>query len=667
MKTKNKILVIYAFALLVVGSCKNDFLEISPLSNITPESYFTNDGQLAAYTINMYSVFPIGAQGIFNQDINTDNFASVNYNNKFVPGQWKVGQNGGAWDFGDIAKCNYFFDKVLPKWKAKEIGGSNVEHYIGEMYFLRAYVYFDKLQSLGDFPIIKKILPDNMDVLTEASKRAPCNEVARFIISDLDSSIMLMKDISPDGKRNRLSKACAQLMKSRVALYEGTWLKYFKGTAFVPNGTNWPGKGKDYNASYNYPSGSIDSEIEYFLNQAMEASKSVATSVPLQNNTMTQQLQQTFQEFAAAKMVNPYCAMFGEKDMSGFKEILLWKKYDLAVDIRNSVSMYTQKGNFGSGMTRGMVDGFLMKNGLPIYSAGSGYAGDDLISSVRKDRDGRLWLFLKEPGQVNILIDSPLGTQKNPIETYPPITNNTQSEGYFTGYTSGKGLNYNAEHARELYGFTGVYVFRAAEAYLNYIEACYEKNGAIDGTAQDYWKQIRTRAGVDPDFQKTISATNLTIEATNDWGTYSGGNFVDATLYNIRRERRCELMDDGLRNMDLKRWRAMDQLINAPYHIEGFKLWGPMKNSYAAGILKYSIGDKSTVSDPARSIYLRPYEKTTTSLVFEGYRWNMAHYLNPIAIQHFLITSEANDPTTSPIYQNPGWPIEANMGPISLP
>jgi hypothetical protein len=68
------------------------------------------------------------------------------------------------------------------------------------------------------------------------------------------------------------------------------------------------------------------------------------------------------------------------------------------------------------------------------------------------------------------------------------------------------------------------------------------------------------------------------------------------------------------------------------------------------------------VSPPDRSEYLRPYEKSRQSLVLNGYRWVMAHYLNPIAIQDMLITSENNDLSTSPIYQNPGWPIVANEG-----
>ena len=51
---------------------------------------------------------------------------------------------------------------------------------------------------------------------------------------------------------------------------DGTWLKYFKNTAFVPNGDGWPGKTKDYNSTYQYPSGNIDSEIDYFLEIAKQ-------------------------------------------------------------------------------------------------------------------------------------------------------------------------------------------------------------------------------------------------------------------------------------------------------------------------------------------------------------------------------------------------------------
>ncbi|TKG89609.1 RagB/SusD family nutrient uptake outer membrane protein [Puteibacter caeruleilacunae] len=646
--------------LTLLASCGDDFLDRKPESDITPTSYLTDEEHLAAFTINRYSVLPSHGSwsfGTFGIDKHTDNMAAMHYDNKYVPGEWRVPQSGGDWNFHHIYRLNYFLETVVPRWKSGEISGSeeNIKHYIGEAYFLRAYVYFNKLQNLGDFPIVRKTYPDEMEVLTNISKRSPRSDVARFIIADLDSAAMLMQVNSIDGNKNRLSKGCASLLKSRVALFEATWLKYFKNTPYVPLGPDWPGAEKDYNKDWNYPSGGIDNEISWLLDQAMTSAKAVADNYRLTvNNGVLKQ------DIADAD--NEYFDMFSAEDMSSYSEVLLWKDYDKGLGITHNVPVYAQKGNNGIGLTRGFVDNFLMANGLPIYASGSGYKGDDIISDVRNDRDGRLWLFLKEPGQKNILIPSTVGTHGTPIETVPDITFVDSEKGYGTGYSIRKGLTYDAKHTANGGGYTGSIVYRATEAYLNYIEACFEKNGSLDASATNYWKAIRARAKTDVDFSKTIAATNLTEEAKNDWGVYSAGNMVDVTLYNIRRERRCELMAEGLRFMDLKRWRAMDQLINQPYHIEGFKLWGPIKDWYEDGYLKPG----NNVSSPDRSLYFRPYERTGQELVYEGYRWNMAHYLNPIAFAHFLITSKDNEVSTSPIYQNPNWPTAPNLPPTNF-
>ncbi len=664
--------IIYLVCIIVgIISC-DDFLDKEPLSEFTPEQYLNEETQLAAYTIARYpdillthttysSISKVSGYGIFGQDMNTDNMTVVaaKPDTRFIPGQWRTAESGGSWNFEFIYPCNYFLQDVLPKWRAGKITGNaeNINHYIGEMYFLRAYVYFSKLQVLGDFPILKRTYPDEQEVLTSISQRYPRNEVARFILSDLDSAILLMKNVSPDGGKNRLSKNCAYLFKSRVALYEGTWLKYFKGTAFVPGSPDWPGKNKVYNANFSFPSGNIDAEINFFLEAAMQAAKAVADNVELVKNT--QQLQQS-----STEQSNPYFNMFSDVDMSGYSEVLLWRQYDKGLGIMHSVPWCAQGGNLGIGTSRGMVESFLMANGLPIYVSGSGYAGDDYISDVRSGRDNRLWLFLKDPGQVNVF------STPNIKEPYPVIYSNNVIDAYQTGYALRKGGNFNEEQNKRDQCYTGCVVFRAAEAYLNYMEACYERYENLDADAQKHWKAIRTRGGVDPDYQKTINNTDLSKEAPNDWGVYSGGNMVDATLYNIRRERRCELMAEAFRYMDVRRWRSLDQLISTPYHIEGFKLWGPMQNWYIdeegnTPLIYGGDNSKSNVSDPALGLYLRPNQVIKTSLIYNGYRWHMAHYLEPIDFENFLNTSTDNDVSTSPIYQNPYWPTAANQGPVN--
>lgn len=648
--TMNKRLIVLFITILSLASCKKA-LDQEPLSNITPENYLQEESQLGAYAIARYTgILPSHGNysfGTFGTDGNTDNMAIPDLDNKYIPGLWKVGASGGDWEFGNIYQVNYFLSTVVPRWKAGKIIGSdeNIRQYIGEMYFLRAYEYFKKMQALGDFPIIKTVLKDEKAGLVEASKRQPHSEVTRFILSDLDSAALLLKTNS-DGLKNRINKACAQLLKSRVALYEGTWLKYFKGTAFVPNGTGWPGKAKSYNANYQYASGSIDAEITYLLGQAMAASKLVADATALVENTGI---------IESPVNQNPYFNMFSAVNMSGYSEVLLWRQYAMGV-VTHNVPVYAQAGNYAVGLTRSMVESFLMDTGLPIYAAGSNYKGDNYIADVRSGRDGRLALFLKEPGQKNVLLNFGQGTHATEIEPIPAIFESSYDKKYSTGYTIRKGLSYDAAQANNGSGYTGSITFRASEAYLNYIEACYENTGSLDATSTQYWQALRTRAKVSPDFNKTIAATEMSKES-NDWGAYSAGTLINPTLYNIRRERRNELMAEGLRFMDLKRWRSMDQMITTPYHFEGFKLWGPMKSWYTDKQIVYgATSTGAIVSDPALSVYLRPQEIRSNASSYVGAKWTMAHYLSPIAVQHFTISSDDGGIAGSPIYQNPGWP-----------
>ena len=232
-----KLFFLFTLPVLVVSAC-DSFLNREPESALTPEQYLTTEANVASYATDLYGLLPVhGAYGYgtFENDKHTDNMAYYQPSDMYSPGYWKVSQTGGDYDFSSIYRCNWFFDNVLPLLEEGKITGSesNINHYIGEVYFFRALSYFNKLQALGDFPIVTHCLDNDMETLVEDSKREPRNEVARFILQDLEMAVDLMKDTPPVGGKNRLNKDCARLIMSRVALYEGTWLKYFKGTAFV--------------------------------------------------------------------------------------------------------------------------------------------------------------------------------------------------------------------------------------------------------------------------------------------------------------------------------------------------------------------------------------------------------------------------------------------------
>jgi starch-binding outer membrane protein, SusD/RagB family len=670
--------IIIASSIVALTFACEDSLEIVPQSSVAPENYFTDESHLAAYTINYYSnnsaVNPTvssyrytniintfenqdgsssGGESAYFEDLATDNAITKSSNSRYVPGLWTVPATGGEWKFANIYAINFYLNSVIPKHKEGKISGniSNIRHYIGEGYMLRAMDYFYRLKKYGDFPIITDVQKDELQSLINASKRAPRNEVARFIIADLDSAIAHMNN-SPVGGKVRLTKNAALIFKSRVALFEATWEKHHAGTANVPNGDGWPGKAKDYNKDYQFPSGSAENEINYFLDQAMSASSQIADVISLTNNNGVVRESTT-------QALNPYYDMFAGTDPSIYPEVLMYRAYSVTFGA-HSYNHYAYWGG-AKGYSRQFADNFLMANGLPIYASESGYAGDDHIQDTKTNRDGRWRLFMKAPAEVKSFINT---TTPEKFETAPVIY---QSDGKYsssTGYILGKGFSH--DYNMQLLGkdITAFIVFRAAEAYLNYIEASYLRNGNINSKADVYWRAIRTRAGIDPDYNKTIAVTDMSKEALVDWGAYSKGQLVDATLYNIRRERRSEFIGEGFRYADLIRWRAMDQLNG--FQMEGCKIWGPMNSDFPSGKLLADQADekKNTVSSPSLSPYLRPYQVVSNNNnYYNGLNFSDAHYLDPIAVQHFLITaSDGVTVATSPIYQNPGWPIEAGKG-----
>ncbi|MDO4781719.1 MAG: RagB/SusD family nutrient uptake outer membrane protein [Capnocytophaga felis] len=659
MKSTYKVI----FAILSAGiiSC-NDFLEREPLSDISPNQFFTTEADLASYTIACYN-FPTHAgwgAGTFVIDNGTDNQAGVNPSSRWKKGEWRVpaangknrqgheNDNEDEFSFVKIRSINYFLEQAEPKIKAGEVKGNpaNVNHYLGEAYFLRAYEYFKKLRNFGDFPIIKTVLTEEKQVLIEAARRRPRNEVARFILEDLDKAVSLLKS-GPVENKNRISKEVALLFRSRVALYEGTWLKYHKGTARVPGGAGWPGAKASHLSGFSID---IDAEVNYFLTEAMASAKAVADGSSLTENNHVLSGKEVFN--------NPYFKMFGDTDMASYSDVLLWRGYNASQNGGHRVMNYIKLGA-GSGYTRGFVDSFLTINGLPIYADAS-YQGDATLAKTKQNRDERLQLFMRVPGDYITL--SPIEVKAN----YPDFLIVSEQKSV-TGYNISKGLNVNSNYLETInLTETGSIVYRLSEAYLNYIEASYEHNGNLDATALTYWGALRVRAGLPQDPQITINATDLSKE--NDWAKYSAGDLVDATLYNIRRERRCEFIAEGMRYDDLKRWRALDQVQN--YQIEGMNLWAEMHNEPfykkddGSSKFKTLPDSQPNMSSPNLSTYVRPYQVVQANNVYyDGFNWTPAHYLAPIAYENFLLTSSNGSAASSEIYQNPGWPVAANGTP----
>lgn len=656
-----KLLIYTIIGVLTFGivSC-DDYLEQEPPSKLTPETFFTNENQVQAAANQLYQdILPDHGgwyYGLYSVDVNTDNQAQRTPSDMYATGLWRVGNTNSNWSWTNIRNTNYQLNQILEKYQAGSISGSNtnIRQYIGELYFLRAYAYFEMLKKFGDLPIVTQALTDDESVLVAADVRQPRNEVSRFIINNLDTALTYLA--TSGVATTRITHDAATLFKSRVALYEGSWLTNFAGTPFVPNGEGWPGKAK--NPNYQYSTGSVDAEAKYFLQIAADAAEEIAekykNNLSINNNILPQHLGQS----------NPYFEIWGSNDGSNTPDIILWRQYKNP-QYANQIELACQQGNANTGLTRSMVEAFVKKDGKPIYNSQYEYC-DTSIAKVRENADPRLQLFLKAPGDTNCLknINDETGQWWNQVEKAPELANTSTNLFSATGYAMRKGLMFDRSQCGRRIATNLAVIFRATEALLNYMEAEYMLTNSLSGKVLEYWEDVRGAAGFTGDAinpEVTINATDMSKE-TRDWGAYTAGKLLtDKVLYNIRRERRCELMGEALRDMDLKRWRSFDQLINNPVHVEGFHLWNtPMQGWYTGLVADGS--NSATVSSPSLSEYLRPNEivKANNSF-YDGLTWHMAHYLDPLPLRQFLLTAPDHSTLSdSQLYQNPYWPMTAD-------
>ena len=633
MKLKYILLPFIATA-FTISSC-SDFLDRKPLTDNVDDGFFTEPIQLQAYCNKKYELLPDYKDiNLFTEDQKSDNQAGDDPEDLFLPQRIKVASDVSYNRQQHLRDCNHFLHYTLENVENGTLeDNKETQQYIGEMFFFRAYIYFEYLRKFGDFPIIKdELIADNYAANVEANKRKPRNEVARFILGDLDEAINRLLPRSNTLTKHRLNQESALLFKSRVALYEASWETYHQGTARVPGGPGWPGGTFSDN---------LDTEINFFLSQAMKAAQPVA---------------EAFYEVITDD-INDYMNMFNQYDLSANKEVLLWRMYSADAKVNSLI-----EGNYhsintegclgiGGGYTRSMVETFLTKNGLPIYASNDQYEGDNNIESVMKNRDLRLVESTFKPGDLvyrgATLSENRVMIFANLLQAYQNLSKTA------TGYVVRKGWR-DSNVAPTDNSPLAYMIFRASEAFLNYMEADCMKNGgnSIDANSQKYWKALRKRAGVSDNYQLTIDNTDLNKE--NDLAVWSGNKQISKMLYNIRRERRCEFIAEGMRKDDLFRWRSLDKMKD--YTVEGFN-WEKYKEQ-----IYYKEQIRGGL-DIAETKYLQPHAKNALTIANGGYNFEEANYLTPISYDVFRMSTpvKGGDPTTSVVYQNPGWPIGSNL------
>lgn len=207
----------------VVSSVTSSYRLLSSTLNIIGE-WGWDDGTVLRNDFILHDIASGDMQKKWNPDGDQawmDEFAKFNFTaaNGGFNGQW-------SYDFEGISRCNKAISYLTDPEVVAKIGiDANLKNrLLGEVYFLRAFYYFDLVNNFGDVPLLLKPLKTFSDAYGVA-KKAPKAEVWAQISADL----ALAKPLLPAAKyadnteKWRASKGAVIAMQAKVALFNQKW------------------------------------------------------------------------------------------------------------------------------------------------------------------------------------------------------------------------------------------------------------------------------------------------------------------------------------------------------------------------------------------------------------------------------------------------------------
>lgn len=580
MKLKYIFYSIGLFAMM--ASC--EVTDISPKDAITDDTYWANVSDLELYANNLYT--NLTGPGVNKDDVSdncvTTNYSGYLFNEITIPST----ASDAGWSWTNIRACNFF----LHRYQQVSGNEADINQYVAEVRFFRALDYFGKIKKFGDVPWYDKDLQtsDKEELYKGRDSR---DFVLGKIIEDLEYAIQWLPAYgkAPEG---RLTKDAARTQLARVCLHEGTYKKYHKLSG-SPTAEELIRKAADI-------SGTIMTEGNYDIIKGSDAGSG----------------QKPFDGYPLA-----YGNLFVQEDLVSNNECILPRIYEDGI-LTHETGRHA--GILGSGLSKDFIESFLCSDGLPI-SLSNSYEGDDYIETEVKNRDPRLYQIVDNLNRPYLVMN---GEQQ--VNPYP----NVDPSGAVTGYSCVKyrsPLPIQAEAQKTSYDW---FVYRYAEVLLIHAEAKAELNECTIDVLNQTINKLRDR----------VAMPHLTVNPVVDPNAIDYGYAVSPLLYEIRRERRIELIAEGFRMDDIKRWKA-GKLFENPKTILGIRVTDKVISVYPDGVFGGQSG--RPLIEYNGKTYLRPY--LGKSLTEAGRKWadNDKRYLDPLPTGELLLNTN--------LKQNPGW------------
>lgn len=537
-----KILSILAFAAIMV-SCADDFLDKVPLDKLSEDAVF-NSPQLAESYVNaLYPVLPDPFQEGNISNITDESFFRYGgsstrymYDGRLSPSTIIYISEGGSahdsrttvlniWNraYEFIYKMNYFLRAA--ESEDSRLEKETADRLKGEVYFLRAWAYYNLIQRYAGVPIIK--VPHSIGGEEDFSvERSNFDDCVDFILEDLDKADALLpsKDATPRGRVNR---DVALALRARVTLLAAS--KLF-------NDPDSP-QSSIFKGAYDY---------QGKWQRAYDACKAMVDRADVDG------------AYALDDKYSDYW-----KDLDSPE--LIWAKYFVVTEDIDKAQLYYSieyyNGWTSMQPTQAMMIDYEMSNGKKFFEEGSGFDPKKPFAN----RDPRFYYSIATPfSKYGVIEDG--SYNEYDLQMYLLFKDKTRED--FTAdktmpdYTDkAKDLAHAVTHTglelRKWYDpqkpitdkqtITPFYPwFRLAEFYLNFAECAYMLGK--EDECRTYINKVRGRADVN-------------MPPVTEGGTSLWDRLVN--------ERRIEMAFEFTRYFDVRRWMIADKYENVP--IAGMK------------------------------------------------------------------------------------------------
>ena len=235
-----KIVVVSLFMglTLLINSCTKNLLDQEPTTNMNADAFWLTESDATIALMGAYS----SVRPVFDRDYYLDGQAeyvrtrgtSVTNNNlrlgdAYQGGNFNPSGYGSSFDkmfrylYGGVNRTNYVIENVTKMLTtAKPASVPVLETIIGEAKLLRGMVYFRLITMWGDVPYFSKIISENAEVSMLA--RTPIAQIKDSIMADFTYAFDKLPVRAT--QIGRMSKPAALAFRGKLQLYWACWNKF---------------------------------------------------------------------------------------------------------------------------------------------------------------------------------------------------------------------------------------------------------------------------------------------------------------------------------------------------------------------------------------------------------------------------------------------------------